>query len=139
MFMSFLWEKLPTQRWSSKNDYLQIHKFLFRNKIKSSMILFWQARASLIDKQYEADREKLHKIRLLLVRIFKSHFLKNILVDFGGFYCVDPPTMLITFFSLSWCPFSNMCLHDLVSYINFPNLKTFNFYLTWVFACITFF
>lgn len=28
-----------------------------------------QARASLIDKQYEADREKLHKIRLLLVRI----------------------------------------------------------------------
>lgn len=109
--------------------------------------LFWQARASLIDKQYEADREKLHKIRLLLVRIFKSHFLKKILVDFGGFYClVDPPTclstcqtMLITFFSLSWCPFSNMCLHVLFSYINFPNLKTFNFYLTWVFACITFY
>lgn len=48
------------------------------------MILFCQARASLIDKQYEADREKLHKIRLLLVRslIFWKKKYLLILGDF---------------------------------------------------------
>ena len=43
---------------------MHFYTFLF---FKTFVLFFFQERASLIDKQYEADKEKLHKIRLLLV------------------------------------------------------------------------
>ena len=46
-------------------------------------LLIFQERVGLIDKQYTADKEKLHKIRLLLVRIIINSLLLFILKNAG--------------------------------------------------------
>ena len=42
--------------------------------VSMTQIYYLQERAGLIDKQYTADKEKLHKIRLLLVRQDKIQY-----------------------------------------------------------------
>lgn len=112
------------------------------------MILFCQARASLIDKQYEADREKLHKIRLLLVR--SLIFWKKNTCWFWGILLLSLSSKMFIYMSnyannlifVMVVPvLKNAYLHVLFSNVNFPNMKTFKFYLTLVYTCtcITFF